>query len=69
MDTNLKLMPRPLMESVETTLENAKAKGFQTVIIIGFTGNKSEISSSSWRLNRMEMLGALEYAKQHVWEA
>ena len=69
MTAELKLMPKPLERSVEATLDEAKAHGFETVIIIGIKGPRSEIASSRWRLTRMELLGVLEYAKQHVWEA
>lgn len=62
-------MPRPLEKSVEAALDEAKGQGFETVIVLGFKGGQSFIRSSNWKLNRMEMLGALEYAKHHVWEA
>ncbi len=69
MKPNLVSMPRPLERSVETTLEEAKGKDFETVIVLGIKDGRTYINSSRWRLSRMELLGAVEYAKHHIWEA
>ena len=66
---NLVAMPRPLERSVSDLLEEAKGKEYETVIVIGIKDGRSYINSSRWRLSRIEMLGSLEYAKQHIWEA
>lgn len=69
LSAELKVIPRPLTESVNETLERARGQDFDTVIVLGFKRNQGFITSSNWRLNRMELLGALEYAKHHVWES
>lgn len=64
----LKVLPRPLQESVTDILEESKGKGFETVIVLGIKDGSTHIRASRWH-SRLEVMGALEYAKHHVWES
>jgi hypothetical protein len=52
----------------DEVLQEAIGKGFRTVIVIGINGEGTQVRSSAFA-SRLEILGALEAAKQHVWGA
>lgn len=49
-------------------LEGAAIEGFETAIVFGFKDGKMHIRASASK-STLEILGALDAAKAHVWEA
>ncbi len=51
---------------VTDILEEAKDRGFESVIVFGFK-NKLVTTMTSGTASNLEIIGALEAAKQHLW--
>ena len=54
--------------SARETLNAAAAQGFETVIIFGFRDGEITINSSACP-DVLRVIGALDRAKSHLWEA
>jgi hypothetical protein len=51
---------------VGEVLDDAKSRGYEAVIVFGFKDKMITVMPSGAR-NKLELLGALEAAKQHMW--
>jgi hypothetical protein len=55
-------------EEAKEVLAEAAETEFDSVIVLGLKGGEIHIKSSS-NFSRLEIIGAVEVAKQHLWEA
>jgi hypothetical protein len=53
-------------QDAQDVLEAAKKEGFETVVILGLRDGEIHITSSGL-VSRLQILGACEAAKMHVW--
>lgn len=54
------------ISAAQEVLEEAKTQGFESVVILGFKEGCVHICSSQTK-SRLEMIGAIEVAKQYLW--
>lgn len=67
MSTIARLIPKVPFENTSTpVLQEAIDAKFDTVIIFGFVGSRVHIKTSGVHSN-LELMGALEAAKQQLW--
>ena len=52
-------------QDVVDVLQDAATLGFETVVVLGLMNGEVSIRSSA-NVSRLELLGAIEYAKHHV---
>ena len=52
-------------QDVVDVLQDAATRGFETVVVLGLMNGEVSIRSSA-NVSRLELLGAIEYAKHHV---
>lgn len=66
--SELSLVTKPdYKQSAKEVLEEALTHEFENVIVMGFKDNNIMVKSSKWE-RTIVLIGALEYAKQYIYE-